>query len=147
MCLLAWSKRDAVTAISTNLSHIISFHHALRTQGNGWMDPAIQGPATIDYSWWHGLIDKPTRDNLLDIWDRCASRRGSEMKAPFHPFNVQDDCGMMWGILQASGHPNEYDITTFDANVDQTTFTSEGFYNTPAVKKALHAPEDHFWHG
>jgi hypothetical protein len=147
MCLLAWSKRDAVTAISTFISHIISFHHALRTQGNGWMDPAIQGPATIDYSWWHGLIDKPTRDNLLDIWDRCASGRGSEMEAPFHPFNVQDDCGMMWGILQASGHPNEYDITTFDANVDQTTFTSEGFYNTPAVKKALHAPEDHFWHG
>jgi hypothetical protein len=111
------------------------------------MDPAIQGPATIDYSWWHGLIDKPTRDNLLAMWDRCASGHGNEMEAPFHPFTVQDDCGMMWGILLASGHPNEYDITTFDANVDQVTFTSEGFYNTPAVKVALHAPDDHFWHG
>ena len=30
--------------------------------GNGWMDAAVQGPATIDYSWWHGLIDAPTRD-------------------------------------------------------------------------------------
>ena len=111
------------------------------------MDPAIQGPATIDYSWWHGLIDKPTRDNLLAIWARCADGHGSEMEAPFHPFTVQDDCGMMWGVLQASGHPNEYDITTFDANVDQVTFTSEAFYNTPEVKEALHAPEDHFWHG
>jgi hypothetical protein len=84
------------------------------------MDPAIQGPATIDYSWWHGLIDKPTRDALLDIWGRCASGDKSDSfseGAPFHPFNVQDDCGMMWGVLQASGHPNEYDITTFDANV------------------------------
>lgn len=53
----------------------------------------------------------------------------------------------MWGILQASGHPNEYDITTFDANVDQVTFTSEAFYNMPEVKKALNAPEDHYWHG
>ena len=54
---------------------------------------------------------------------------------------------MMWGILEAAGHPNEYDITTFDPNVDQTTFTSEGFYNTPDVKMALHAPDNHFWHG
>lgn len=25
---------------------------------------------------------------------------------PFHSFNVQDDCGIMWGILQAAGNPN-----------------------------------------
>ena len=25
--------------------------------GNGWIDAKIQGPAVIDYSWWHGLID------------------------------------------------------------------------------------------
>lgn len=116
------------------------------------MDPAIQGPATIDYSWWHGLIDKPTRDHLLSIWDDCvkqgsSSGKSNSMEAPFHPFTVQDDCGLMWGIIQASGHPNEYDITTFDANVDQVTFTSEGFYNTDKVKEALHAPPNHFWHG
>lgn len=60
------------------------------------MDPAIQGPATIDYSWWHGLIDKPTRDALLNIWDRCASgdKDSFTESAPFHPFNVQDDCGL-----------------------------------------------------
>ena len=36
--------------------------------GNGWIDARIQGPATIDYSWWHGLIDKPTRDSLHIEW-------------------------------------------------------------------------------
>ena len=36
--------------------------------GNGWIDARIQGPATIDYSWWHGLIDKPTRDSLHVEW-------------------------------------------------------------------------------
>ena len=124
--------------------------------GNGWIDPMIQGPATIDYSWWHGLIDQPTRDALHTLFEECiASGKGSgqhplstQKLPPFmHTFSVQDDCGMMWGILLASGHPNEYDITTFDANVDQVTFTSEEFYNSPAVKQALHAPTDHFWHG
>ena len=33
---------------------------------------------------------------------------------PFHPFNVQDDCGIMWGILVAAGWPNAYDVTTWD---------------------------------
>ena len=67
---------------------------------------------------------------------------------PFHPFNVQDDCGIMWGILQAAGNPNAYDITTWDPNVDQITFTSEEFFNDPFVKKALHVLNpDHYWHG
>ena len=66
---------------------------------------------------------------------------------PFHPFNVQDDCGMMWGVLQAAGNPNAYDITTWDPNVDQVTFTTEGFYNRPEVKHALHAPTNITWHG
>jgi hypothetical protein len=35
----------------------------------------------------------------------------------------------------------------FATVLDQVTFTSEGFYNIPDVKEALHAPDDHFWHG
>ena len=118
--------------------------------GNGWMDAKVQGPACIDYSWWHGLIDKPTRDALHVEFDNCMIRYGSDddiEPPPFHPFNVQDDCGIMWGILQAAGNPNAYDITTWDPNVDQVTFTSEAFYNQEIVKTALHAPMDVTWHG
>jgi hypothetical protein len=66
---------------------------------------------------------------------------------PFHPFNVQDDCGIMWGAKAAAGWVNEYDITTWDPNVDQITFTSEAFYNREDVKKILHAPMNVTWHG
>lgn len=113
--------------------------------GNGWMDARVQGPATIDYSWWHGLIDQPTRDALHIEWKNCME--GNPGGAPFHPFNIQDDCGIMWGILAAAGNPNAYDITTWDPNVDQITFTSEAFYNRPDVKKMLHAPQNITWHG
>lgn len=118
--------------------------------GNGWVDAKTQGPATIDYSWYHGLIDKPTRDALHVEWANCMAKQGSGSDVeppPFHPFNVQDDCGIMWGILQAAGNPNAYDISTWDPNVDQVTFTSEGFYNSAPVKAALNAPTNITWHG
>jgi carboxypeptidase C (cathepsin A) len=82
--------------------------------GNGWVNGKIQGPSVIDYSWYHGLIDKPTRDALHIEWENCMERRGNTKDVeppPFHPFNVVDDCGMMWGVLQAAGNPNAYDVS------------------------------------
>lgn len=85
--------------------------------GNGWMNGFVQGPATIDYSWWHGLIDEPTRNSLHNVFKACVSMWNGDntldLPPPFHPFNVQDDCGIMWGILQAAGNPNAYDVTTW----------------------------------
>jgi carboxypeptidase C (cathepsin A) len=84
--------------------------------GNGWMNGMVQGPAVIDYSWWHGLIDEPTRNSLHNVFKACMDQwhgKGEPIPAPFHSFNVQDDCGMMWGVLQAAGNPNAYDITTW----------------------------------
>jgi hypothetical protein len=118
--------------------------------GNGWMNGMIQGPAVIDYSWWHGLIDEPTRDALHNVFAACVDQWNGndnvELPDPFHSFNVQgklyrmtvhdlriyclhneicshiiyallyiyqDDCGLMWGVLQAAGNPNAYDVTTW----------------------------------
>jgi carboxypeptidase C (cathepsin A) len=114
--------------------------------GNGWMDPSVQGPATIDYSWWHGLIDEPTRNALHNEWYNCYEL-AQPGPGPFHSLSVQDDCGIMWGILLAAGNPNAYDVTTWDPNVDQITFTSEAFYNRDDVKASLHAPTNITWHG
>lgn len=121
--------------------------------GNGWIDAKIQGPAVIDYSWWHGLIDKPTRDSLHVAWENCMLIRDGKagkdqtLSPPFHPFNIVDDCGIMWGVLKGAEYPNAYDVTTWDPNVDQITFASEVFYNNPFVRNALHAPGDIVWHG
>ena len=71
----------------------------------------------------------------------------SQEPPPFHPFNVQDDCGTMWGILEAAGSPNACDITTWDPNVNQVTFSSEEFFNRDEVRGAIHAPKDIAWHG
>jgi len=142
--------------------------------GNGWIDATIQGPATIDYAWWHGLIDAPTRHDLHLTWQDCLvnyydelvdtktskhdhghqhhskhsdKKDAAKLQMPFHPFNVQDDCGLMWGVLAAAGGINAYDVTTWDPNVDQVTFTSEAFYNRDDVKEMLHAPPNITWHG
>ena len=71
--------------------------------GNGWVDPAIQGPAVIDYAYYHGMIDMYTRENLHSVWKHCYMQKSKSEPAPFHQFNVPDDCAMSMGVLMAAG--------------------------------------------
>lgn len=71
--------------------------------GNGWVDARVQGPATVDYAYWHGMIDSTTRETLHRRWDYCTAHPEAREPAPFHPFNVPDDCAMMEGALMAAG--------------------------------------------
>ncbi|CAB9526964.1 Pheromone-processing carboxypeptidase KEX1 [Seminavis robusta] len=124
--------------------------------GNGWMDATVQGPAVIDYAWWHGMIDSYTRDVFHQEWKSCFDNWNDQQDRseppPFHSFTLPDECGIMEAILAAAGRdvlpdglsPNEYDVTTFDPYAviggHDTTFTK--FMNHPKVKEALNVPED-----
>jgi len=72
--------------------------------GNGWVDARVQGPATIDYAYFHGMMDMHTRDMLHAEWDRCInSAPGESQPDPFHEFNVPDDCAMSLAVLMTGG--------------------------------------------
>jgi len=88
--------------------------------GNGWVDAMTQGPAVIDYAYWHGMIDSPTKDSLWKAWGRCEKKM--HMKAPFHDFTTPDECAIVGNTLDLAGAnifpksdhyaPNQYDVTT-----------------------------------
>jgi hypothetical protein len=101
--------------------------------GNGWMNELVQGPAVIDYAWWHGMIDSTTKRNLHQEWDNCkvtaadtddsphGRRHRDDQPYPFHRFTVPDECGILGAVLSAAGTgqvrwggPNAYDVTTWD---------------------------------
>lgn len=125
--------------------------------GNGWVEAETQGPAVIDFAWWHGLIDSSTKDSLHEVWQGCIE--GKKMSHPFHDFTIPDECSIMNAVLAAAGagvfpkksfqSPNPYDVTTFDLYpvLFGRNTTMDRFYNNPEVKKALHAPEDVVWEG
>jgi carboxypeptidase C (cathepsin A) len=140
--------------------------------GNGKIDALTQDPAVIDYAYWHGLIDGPSRDYLYAEWDHCINnmKKGNvESKTtephPFHSFTVRDDCGILNAVIQAAGGgvlegtlleggPNIYEYSTFDgyAAADGDDGTVSRFYNNPAVQKALNVPlhrrtPNHKWQG
>lgn len=71
--------------------------------GNAWVDARVQGPATIDYAYWHGMIDQSTRENLHAIAEHCLAHPNERLPAPFHAFTTPDDCAIMEGVLQAAG--------------------------------------------
>lgn len=87
--------------------------------GNGWAEVETQGPAVIDYAYWHGMIDSVTRDIFKQEFQHCLDRTGQEPE-PFHPFTTPDECGMMEAVLAATGagllegrSPETYDVTTW----------------------------------
>ena len=132
--------------------------------GNGWSDAEIQGPAVIDYAWWHGMIDTVMRDAFHAEWENCAkhihnmhSPDKETEPAPFHSFTVPDECGIMGAILQAAGadllergDPNTYDVSTWDPYdiLNKDDNVNVRFFNNPAVQEKLHVhPEGIHWMG
>lgn len=88
--------------------------------GNGWMDALVQGPAVIDYAFWHGMIDTATVKALKQEWENCKDGAGHQPH-PFHSFTVPDECGILEAVMEAAGMgavtwgtPNAYDVTTWD---------------------------------
>lgn len=126
--------------------------------GNGWIEARTQGPAVIDYAWWHGMIDSNTRSLLHEQWELCVED-SDELDPTFHEFTIPDECGIMGEVLRAAGagllndrDPNTYDVTTFDTypviDIDPNHPTTiNTFFNDARVKEALHAPRDILWRG
>lgn len=119
--------------------------------GNGWVDATVQGPAVIDYAWWHGLIDSTTKKALHEEWDSC--RKGQAQKEPFHDFTVPDECGILEAVVTAAGgglapqgQVNIYDVSTWDGYPVLLSLngTLANFFNLPEVQKKIHAP-DIYW--
>jgi carboxypeptidase C (cathepsin A) len=128
--------------------------------GNGWVDAEVQGPALVQYAWWHGLIDTTTRRALEAQWKACrAGQSAGNLPPPLHPFTTPDDCGMVGAVVYAAGGGiltdkynygqfdfpgvNIYDVTTWDGYAvlfdDNSTYSQ--FFNNPAVREKLHAPD------
>jgi carboxypeptidase C (cathepsin A) len=137
--------------------------------GNGKIDAITQDPAVIDYAYWHGLIDWPSREYLYAEWNHCMENlnagvmgKKAEPKS-FHSFSVRDDCGVFAGVLKAAGAgafeklmggPNIYEYSTWDAYeaADGDDGTVSRFYNNLAVQQALNVPKhrqkpNHKWEG
>ena len=106
---------------------------------------------SIDYAWWHGLIDSVTRDDLYREWQHCLLK-GSFEPAPFHPYTVPDECGMMGAVAKAAGAgllprglaPNVYDMSTWDPYdlINSNKSTIPRFFNNKEIQKVLNVPGD-----
>ena len=115
--------------------------------GNGWIDVDTQVPTSIDYAWWHHMIDLPTRRVLHRKWTECITGLITDSSTePFHSFAAPDECGIMTAILEASGSTFSYDVTTHDAYpvIMADPDVTGTFFNNKDVQKALNVGKD-YW--
>lgn len=122
--------------------------------GNGWIDATVQGPAVIDYAWWHGMIDLETKNNLQAQLKLCHEE-GIVADKRLHKFNTPDECGTLEAVQAAAGKgvkpdltgPNIYDVTTWDSYpfIFDPDGTFYQFFNSKKVQKILHAPEKYWY--
>jgi len=111
--------------------------------GNGLIDAAIQWPSSIDFAWWHGMIDLQTYRSLHEKWNKCANDQILDSASkPFHPFTTPNECGIQNAIMEASGNKFLYEVTTND--VYASALVDGGavhrFFNDPIVRESINAP-------
>eukprot|EP00804_Cyclotella_cryptica_P027686 CCRYP_010298-RB/>CCRYP_010298-RB protein AED:0.04 eAED:0.04 QI:231/0.75/0.8/1/0.75/0.8/5/491/633 len=129
--------------------------------GNGWIDAYIQvvhimfecyflgqasthsfGGTTIDFAFWHGMIDLRTYRSLHQKWDQCVAGEINDNSVhPFHPYTTPDECGIVIAVMEASGSKMMYDVTTYDIypGMDDVEGVVHKFFNDPDVRNALNA--------
>ena len=104
--------------------------------GNGLMQADVQGPAVIDYAYWHGLIDEKTRGAVHAEFEHCMKKQQQDHRRkrsssdkeeeeepyPFHKFNVPDDCGIMEGVLYAAGAGGAWSVRPDGPNTYEYVF-------------------------
>jgi len=108
--------------------------------GNGWIDVDVQGGTTIDYAFWHGMIDLTTFRSLHKKWDECVAGKIKDTSiAPFHPYNTPDECGVVSAVMQASGSSQMYEVTTYDTYpaLGDEGSVIRNFFNDPDIRSAL----------
>jgi hypothetical protein len=75
----------------------------------------VQGGTTIDYAFWHGMIDLRTYRSLHEKWDQCVAGKIKDSSIePFHPYTTPDECGIVKAVMAASGSKQMYEVTTYD---------------------------------
>ena len=115
--------------------------------GNGWIDVDTQGPTSIDYAWWHQMIDLPTKRVLHEKWDECITGMITDSTIePFHSLTTPDECGIMTAVMEASGSTFTYDVSTYDAY--PAIMTDPGLegtvFNNKDVQKALNVEKENW---
>jgi carboxypeptidase C (cathepsin A) len=98
------NSRDMDDSTSSNSNNNINSNNGIVIKltgialGNGWTEAETQGPAIVDYAWWHGMIESYTRSQLHELWIKCLATRDNSYQAwdePLHPSAIPDECGLM----------------------------------------------------
>lgn len=100
--------------------------------GNGVIDP-IQDNSYAEYAYYHGMIGKNAKEYIEYRVAHCE-----EIKKDMKSDDEEDPCDMMTQVLEAAGHPNEFNTGTYNQYDDIFGGVYNVFFNDPAMQELIH---------
>ena len=106
--------------------------------GDGWMNPRLQVLIQIEYGFAMGFLDTKQKAYLEQRYkDFCRSLDEGEM-----PLANELGNEITKAVLECGGQPDIYDVRRWsDVSLDNLT----AYLNLPAVKMAIHVPDNIEW--
>ena len=106
--------------------------------GDGWIDARLQMKVYIDYAYTLGYLDINQREKMFADYEKFSTALDQERWKD--AYNISND--MVENVSALGGNFNVYDIRSFS---DISMKNVQTYMEMPAVKRALHVPEDQKW--
>ena len=100
--------------------------------GNGVIDP-IQDTSYTVYAYTHGMIGASAKEYIDQTVKHCKSPSLQAKKTSSY-----DPCDMMSMVLDAAGHPNEFNTGTYNQYDDVFNGIYNEFFNDPEMQELIH---------
>lgn len=102
--------------------------------GNGVIDP-IQDNSYAEYAYYHGMIGKNAKEFIEYRVAHCDEIKKDKKS---DSGGEEDPCDMMSQVLDAAGHPNEFNTGTYNQYDSIFQGIYNVFFNDPEMQELIH---------
>jgi len=101
--------------------------------GDAWVNPKVQQAANVDFAYYHGLIDKQDRSQVMKLYKDCAKEIDKHTPSSRHANQL---CIKIQNFIQEKS--GQLNLANIAKGMEPDDKTMIAYLNQPEVRRALH---------